>query len=630
MKRFILGTAATGFGLASLGMAVPLTAQDLTAETEAEAALVEALGVEGCAEAEPPCLTEEGMVLFEDGTEMSLEEAQALLSAEDPAPTPGAEAAADIEHEEVIEEENLAEDLAEDMAVEPEVAPEAEPRAGEEVLPVEEAEISPAEEEMDAEAVTEEPVVEAPAEEPVAEEADVRDPMPEEEAAEAPTAEQVSEEAPEPRPAEIEAEAEAYEEAQEEVQAEEAQAPAAEATPEAEQVTEVAEENPEAAGEAVAVEMTEEDLQEQAQAEAEAEAQAAEEVPAAAAAAAVSEDGTEGEPAADVEVQTETVTEENSRASDEEFARAETKSADEDDGLSNLEKFLIGAVGAAVVGQVLSDKDQVVENTGDRVVVERDGQLRVLKNDDALLRQPGSDVTTETFPDGSTRTTLSRADGTQVVTIRAADGRVLRRDRVFANGERVVLFDDTQQVDSVDVTALPDAPKERVEYAEDEDALRAALAASQAQSKALNRRFSLNQIRSIRAVRELAPEIELTSVNFASGSAAISPSEAEELAALGRAMKQAIAENPREVFLVEGHTDAVGKASMNLALSDRRAESLALALSEYFDVPPENMVVQGYGERYLKVPTVDAERANRRAAVRIITPLLGQAVASEQ
>ena len=93
-------------------------------------------------------------------------------------------------------------------------------------------------------------------------------------------------------------------------------------------------------------------------------------------------------------------------------------------------------------------------------------------------------------------------------------------------------------------------------------------------------------------------------------------------------MRDATSENPREVFLVEGHTDAVGKASMNLALSDRRAESLALALSEYFDVPPENMVVQGYGERYLKVPTVDNERANRRAAVRIITPLLGETVAA--
>ena len=76
------------------------------------------------------------------------------------------------------------------------------------------------------------------------------------------------------------------------------------------------------------------------------------------------------------------------------------------------------------------------------------------------------------------------------------------------------------------------------------------------------------------------------------------------------------------MFLIEGHTDAVGAATYNLALSDRRAETVALALTEYFDVPPENMIVQGYGESDLKVATQDAERANRRAAVRRITPLL--------
>lgn len=257
------------------------------------------------------------------------------------------------------------------------------------------------------------------------------------------------------------------------------------------------------------------------------------------------------------------------------------------------------------------------------MVVENNGQLRVIKDDDALLRQPGAQMTTETFPDGSTRTTLNRENGSQVITIRAADGRVLRRDRVLADGRRVTLFDDTQNVTAVDVSALPEATQKTVTYQRDEEeaALRAALAASQADG--INRTFSLNQIRSIRAVRELAPEIELTNVNFRTGSAAITPSEAEELAALGRAMRDAIAENPREVFLVEGHTDAVGNASYNLALSDRRAESLALALTEYFDVPPENMIVQGYGERYLKVPTVEAERANRRAAVRVITGLLG-------
>ena len=89
-------------------------------------------------------------------------------------------------------------------------------------------------------------------------------------------------------------------------------------------------------------------------------------------------------------------------------------------------------------------------------------------------------------------------------------------------------------------------------------------------------------------------------------------------------MKEAIDQNPGEVFLVEGHTDAVGGAGYNLALSDRRAESLALALTEYFGVPPESMVVQGYGESDLKVETAAAERANRRAAVRRITQLLGQ------
>jgi len=78
------------------------------------------------------------------------------------------------------------------------------------------------------------------------------------------------------------------------------------------------------------------------------------------------------------------------------------------------------------------------------------------------------------------------------------------------------------------------------------------------------------------------------------------------------------------VFLVEGHTDAVGNDVDNLSLSDRRAESVAVALSEQFRVPAENLVTQGYGAQYPKVPTQEAERANRRVAVRRITPLIDQ------
>ena len=87
-------------------------------------------------------------------------------------------------------------------------------------------------------------------------------------------------------------------------------------------------------------------------------------------------------------------------------------------------------------------------------------------------------------------------------------------------------------------------------------------------------------------------------------------------------MQDMLDKNPGEIFLIEGHTDATGKAAMNLALSDRRAESVALALTEYFDIPPENMVIQGYGETELRIDTQGDEKRNRRVAVRIITPLL--------
>jgi outer membrane protein OmpA-like peptidoglycan-associated protein len=87
-------------------------------------------------------------------------------------------------------------------------------------------------------------------------------------------------------------------------------------------------------------------------------------------------------------------------------------------------------------------------------------------------------------------------------------------------------------------------------------------------------------------------------------------------------MNRAIAANPSEVFLIEGHTDAVGSEIDNLSLSDRRAESVALVLSQQFGVPAENLTTQGYGAQYLKVPTPGPERANRRVTVRRITPLL--------
>ena len=93
---------------------------------------------------------------------------------------------------------------------------------------------------------------------------------------------------------------------------------------------------------------------------------------------------------------------------------------------------------------------------------------------------------------------------------------------------------------------------------------------------------------------------------------------------MARVISRILERNPDEMFLIEGHTDAVGDDEDNLTLSDRRAESVAVMLSEEFGVPPENLTTQGYGEQFLKIATDGPERLNRRVTVRRITPLLSR------
>ncbi|WP_281992246.1 OmpA family protein [Sulfitobacter geojensis] len=342
---------------------------------------------------------------------------------------------------------------------------------------------------------------------------------------------------------------------------------------------------------------------------------------AAAAAAAAAEGQSNGE------VVTEEIAEGQLRSSSEEFETAVTgdgaeASNDDDSGLSKFEKALLLGLGAVAVGAVLKNGDKVLSRSGDRVVVEDpNGDLRVLKDDDALIRRAGDQVATETFDDGSSRSIVTKPDGSKIITVRGRDGTVLRRVNIDAQGNEYVLFDDLAQEEQVVVTELPPVKQSFAAVGtQDEAALRAALEAEM--NGGQDRRFSLRQVRDIKQVRALAPELELDAVRFETGSAAIRPEQARSLAKIGRTLSELVAADPRTVILVEGHTDAVGSATYNLALSDRRAETVALALTEYFDVPPENMVTQGYGESALKVLTLADEVKNRRAVVRNITNLL--------
>ncbi|MBU2957485.1 OmpA family protein [Paracoccus sp. 1_MG-2023] len=329
----------------------------------------------------------------------------------------------------------------------------------------------------------------------------------------------------------------------------------------------------------------------------------------------------------------ERVTEADTRSSSEDFAtnlrdalnarNGNDEAREDDDDDNDLTKALLLGLGAVAVGSYLNNNRQVALSSPDRVVVTRsDGSQEVIKDEVALLRQPGSTVSTENFDDGSSRTIVTREDGSKVVTIRDADLRVLRRTLVSADGQTTRLIDDTQNVQPVDVADLPDpAP---VQYDNgtslDEEALRDALR----QEADIDRRFTLSQVRNIPEVRALVAPVNIDAITFETGSAAIRPDQAKQLSGLGNAIQDAIAENPSEIFLIEGHTDTVGSDPANLALSDRRAESVALALTEYFDVPPENLVTQGYGEQFLRVRSEGDIRDNRRAAVRRITDLIAE------
>lgn len=302
-------------------------------------------------------------------------------------------------------------------------------------------------------------------------------------------------------------------------------------------------------------------------------------------------------------------------------AKSDTK-ADKDNKGRDIARLALAGMAGLAVGSMLSNNRQVALNTGDRVVVTLpDGSQQLIKNDDTLLFQPGSNVQTENFSDGSTITTVARADGSKVVTIRDANMNVLRRSVEWSDGRQTMLIDDTAESAPVRVSDLP-PPARPIVYQSSmsEDALREALM----QQSRVDRHFTLDQIRDIARVRALVPPLDIQSITFETGSAAVQPDQARQLSLLGRAIAQSIADNPDELFLIEGYTDAIGSDASNLALSDRRAESVALALSEYFQVPPENLVVQGYGERFLRIQTDQAERANRRVAIRRITELMAR------
>ncbi|MDB5594836.1 MAG: hypothetical protein JWM36_1797 [Hyphomicrobiales bacterium] len=285
-----------------------------------------------------------------------------------------------------------------------------------------------------------------------------------------------------------------------------------------------------------------------------------------------------------------------------------------------------------------ADRPRVEERDGrtytrenDNRVIIREGDREIIRHDETeRLRRGARNVDIVDRPNGRREVVVVRPDGDRIVTLVDQDGNLLRRTRRGRDGRDFVLIDNERGRPSNGFYApvvLPplrlDIPRDRyIVEAEDSsyDVIEETLLAAPVER--VERAYSLDEVRTNQRLREKVRRVDIDTITFPTGSAEIAPNEAARLDTIARAINGVIAKNPNEVFLVEGHTDAVGSDQENLTLSDRRAESVAAVLSERYQIPPENLVTQGYGEQYLKVQSQGPEQQNRRVTLRRITPLL--------
>ncbi|WP_370906467.1 outer membrane protein OmpA-like peptidoglycan-associated protein [Ensifer sp. WSM1721] len=275
---------------------------------------------------------------------------------------------------------------------------------------------------------------------------------------------------------------------------------------------------------------------------------------------------------------------------------------------------------------------EVVEEVDDRVILGVGDRIFVRGDDRPRLRQNAEESYYDNLSGGRVRETIVRPGGYQIVTVYNRYGDILTRTRVDRDGnEYVMMYTPEYEEDRpaiVDVgyelppmrLAIP-VDEYIVDVAEEPDRDYYEFL-SEPPVEPVERVYTIDEVRHSARLRDKVRRIDLDTIEFATGSAEVSMSQAKTLRNVADAMNKVLEKDPGETFFIEGHTDAVGSDRSNLVLSDERAESVAVLLTEVYGVPAENLVTQGYGERFLKIRTPEAEQENRRVTIRRVTPLV--------
>lgn len=276
---------------------------------------------------------------------------------------------------------------------------------------------------------------------------------------------------------------------------------------------------------------------------------------------------------------------------------------------------------------------KVIEQVDNRVILGAGDRIFVRGDDRPRLRRDAERTYYDELPGGRMRETIVRPGGYEIVTVYNRYGDILQRNRIDRDGNDYLMiyapeYDDGPRAAIVDVGY--ELPPMRltvpvrdyiIDVADDPDRDFYDFLARPPVER-VERVYTIDEVRHSARIRDKVRRIDLDTIHFATGSAEVSLSQAKTLRKVADAMHKVLQKDPGETFFIEGHTDAIGSDRSNLILSDRRAESVASLLTEVYDIPAENLVTQGYGERFLKIRTQAAEQENRRVTIRRVTPLV--------
>ena len=261
--------------------------------------------------------------------------------------------------------------------------------------------------------------------------------------------------------------------------------------------------------------------------------------------------------------------------------------------------------------QEVQEGNRTIIRESDRTII-REGGHDIIRHDEAARFGFNAREVNVERRGNATVTVALRPDGSRIVTEVDDNGRLLRRIRRDATGREIIIIDNTVVVGApgfvvggpglvvggaalavgaigVGLVLAPPviriAPelyiRETIRATPDDIYL--TLAAPPVER--IDRRYTLDEIRYSEPLRARMPRVDIDTVNFEFGSWEVAPDQIDRLAGVAQGIQRAIQRNPAEVFLIEGHTDAVGNDVDNLSLSDHRAESVAVVLTNQFGIP---------------------------------------------